>query len=75
MKAVIFDIFFSFNCILYYVFIVRSGLFSPKTNSEAQLVCRELHPVMDDEGVLVIELGVLAAATFLATHHFGLDLF
>ena len=37
---------------------VRSGpVVSPKTRSEAQLVGRELHPVMGDEGVLVTELG------------------
>jgi len=33
------------------------SFFSPKTSSEAQLVGRELHPVMGDEGVLVTELG------------------
>ena len=39
-------------------FNVQSGRFiSPKTTSEAQLVGRELHPVMGDEGVLVTELG------------------
>ena len=40
---------------------------------EGQPVGRGLQPVTGDEEILVIELGCLAAAVILATHHFGLD--
>ena len=43
--------------ILFYYHCPKWTVISPKTSSEAQLVGRELHPVMGDEGVLVTELG------------------
>ena len=44
-------------CFYFYCQCPKWTVISPKTSSEAQLVGRELHPVMGDEGVLVTELG------------------
>ena len=51
--------FFYYSCMFLFLLSMSEvdSFFSPKTSSEAQLVVRELHPVMGDEGVLVTELG------------------